>query len=132
MNNQNLNIMKTLKYNIGIAIAMFIVFALFSLLFEITINKGLVNLQWYHIYLVYAVIVFFITFFSLKLLKNKVTKKSTILTIAITLLVFLLALSPNSRQAVLMSVVFIAFMGVSVSMAVLLYQKFLLQKSKNI
>lgn len=111
---------------------MFIVFALFSMLFEITINKGLVNLQWYHIYLVYAVIVFFITFFSLKLLKNKITKNSTIQTIAITLLVFLLALSPNSRQAVLMSVVFIAFMGVSVSMAVLLYQKFLLQKSKNI
>lgn len=122
--------MKTLKYNIGIVIAMFIVFVLFSLLFQITIDKDLVNMQWYHIYLVYAVIVFFTTFFSLKLLKNKITKKSTILTITITLLVFLLALSPNSRQvAVLMSLVFIAFMGVTVAIAVLSYQKYTLKKS---
>ncbi len=120
--------MKTLKYNIGIAIAMFIVFALFSLLFEITIDKDLVNLQWYYIYLVYAIIVFFITFFSLKLLKNKITKKSTILTIAITLFVFLLALAPNSGQAVLMSLVFVAFMGVTVAMAVLSYQKYTLKE----
>lgn len=117
--------MKTLKYNIGIAIAMFVVVALVSLLFEVTINKDLINLQWYHMYLVYAVFVFFITLFSLKLLKNKITKKSIILTIAVTLFVFLLALSPNNKQAILMSLVFIVLMGISVSMAVLSYQKYL-------